>query len=72
MIGGARDTVLSLHYDLFNGLVATVRGGVRLLLGDDAELCEEAALIDPILSQIAAVSSAESHRSIFVRRIPRS
>jgi cell division protein FtsQ len=43
---------LELSFDRFGGLVATVRGGVQILLGDDADLTKKLALVDPILAQI--------------------
>lgn len=43
---------LQLQYDRYEGLVATVRGGVRLLLGDDGDLAAKLPLVDPILSQV--------------------
>lgn len=46
--------VTSLQYDKFGDLVAGMRSGVRLLLGDDSDLSQKAALIGPILSQVAA------------------
>ncbi len=42
------------RYDRFGDLVVTMRGGVRLLLGDDADLAQKASLVGPILSQVAA------------------
>lgn len=46
--------VTSLRYDKFGDLVATMHGGVRLLLGDDADLQKKTPLVGPILSQVAA------------------
>lgn len=43
-----------LRYDRFGDLVVTMRNGVRLLLGDDADLQQKVSLIGPILSQVAA------------------
>jgi cell division septal protein FtsQ len=43
---------LELHYDKFGGLVATVRGGVEILLGDDGDLAKKLPLVDPILAQV--------------------
>lgn len=43
---------LKLEFERYNGLVATVRGGVRILLGDDADLAKKLALVDPILAQV--------------------
>ena len=42
----------ALALDQFGGLVATVRGNIRVLLGDDDDLSKKLALIDPILAQI--------------------
>jgi cell division septal protein FtsQ len=43
---------LELHYDKFGGLVATVRGGIEILLGDDGDLSKKLPLVDPILAQV--------------------
>ncbi|MEO6836577.1 MAG: FtsQ-type POTRA domain-containing protein [Candidatus Tumulicola sp.] len=43
---------VELTFDRFGGLVATVRGGVRILLGDDADLSKKLPLVDPILAQV--------------------
>ncbi len=43
---------VQLSFDRFGGLVATVRGGVQILLGDDADLNKKLALVDPILAQV--------------------
>lgn len=45
---------LSLHFDKYGDLVATIRGGVSLLLGDDGDLSQKTPLVDPILSQAAS------------------
>jgi cell division protein FtsQ len=50
----AHVVVRSLRYDTFGGLIAEMHAGVRLLLGDDSDLQKKAALIGPILSQVAA------------------
>ncbi|HEY1428210.1 MAG TPA: FtsQ-type POTRA domain-containing protein [Candidatus Tumulicola sp.] len=42
---------IELHYDKFGGLVATVRGDIQILLGDDADLAKKLPLVDPILAQ---------------------
>ena len=54
------DALLSAHvvprgvrFDRFGGLIATIAGGVTVLLGDDADLAKKAALVNPILAQIA-------------------
>ncbi len=49
----AHVTIASLRYDKFGDLVAVMRGGAQLLLGDDANLSRKAALVGPILSQVA-------------------
>jgi cell division septal protein FtsQ len=43
---------LQLEYDRLGGLVATMRGGVKILLGDDEDLGKKLALVDPILAQV--------------------
>jgi cell division septal protein FtsQ len=43
---------LELHYDKFGGLVATVRGGIEILLGEDGDLAKKLPLVDPILAQV--------------------
>lgn len=43
----------SLELDKFGGLIATLRGGVRVLIGDDDDMEKKIALIEPILSQTA-------------------
>jgi cell division protein FtsQ len=43
----------ALSRDRFGGVVATLRGGVRVLLGDNTDLSGKIAMIDPILSQVA-------------------
>lgn len=50
----AHVVVASLAYDKFGDLVATMRNGVQLLLGDDKTLPQTAPLVGPILSQVAA------------------
>ncbi len=46
--------VASLQYDKFGDLIATMRNGVQLLLGDDSTLSQTARLVGPILSQVGA------------------
>lgn len=46
--------VRSVQFDKFGDLNAAMPGGVRLLLGDDADLQRKSTLIGPILSQVAA------------------
>lgn len=41
-----------LQVDRFGGLVATVRDGIRVLLGDDKDFGKKLALVEPILSQV--------------------
>jgi cell division protein FtsQ len=43
---------IALGYDKFDGIVATMRGGIRVMLGDDDEMPRKIALIDPILAQV--------------------
>lgn len=43
-----------LELDRFGGLVATMRGGIRVLLGDENDFAKKLALVDPILSQVVA------------------
>jgi cell division septal protein FtsQ len=50
----AHVVVAWLEYDKFGDLVATMRSGVQLLLGDDKMLEQTAPLVGPILSQVAA------------------
>ena len=46
--------VSRLEYDKFGDLEAVMGGGVRLLLGDDADVRSKSELVGPILSQVAA------------------
>ncbi|MDP9023930.1 MAG: FtsQ-type POTRA domain-containing protein [Candidatus Eremiobacteraeota bacterium] len=48
-----------LSTDRYGQLVATLRNGVRLLLGDDDDLARKLPLVDPILTQLA-----RAHRPI--------
>ena len=50
----AHVAVRNVRYDKFGDLVATTRGGIDLLLGDDADLGKKTPLIDPIISQVSA------------------
>lgn len=50
----AHVAVRTVRYDKFGDLVATTRGGIALLLGDDADLAKKTPLIDPIISQVSA------------------
>lgn len=50
----AHVAVRSLRYDKFGDLIATTRGGIALLLGDDRDLSKKTPLIDPIISQVSA------------------
>ncbi len=43
---------IALGFDKFDGLVATMRGGIQVMLGDDDEMARKIALIDPILAQV--------------------
>jgi len=49
-----------LGFDRFGDLAATLRGGVRLLLGDDADLAKKTGLVDPVLAQLAHAGRAIS------------
>jgi cell division septal protein FtsQ len=53
-LSDAHVIVASLHYDKFGDLVATMRNGVQLLLGDDRSLPQTVPLVGPILSQVSA------------------
>jgi cell division septal protein FtsQ len=44
--------VVALQYDRFGGLIVTLRGGVRLLLGNTGDLSEKLTLADAILTQV--------------------
>lgn len=48
----AHVVVAVLRHDRYGDLVAQTPQGVRLLLGDDADLAQKTALIEPLLSQI--------------------
>ncbi|HLI98073.1 MAG TPA: FtsQ-type POTRA domain-containing protein [Candidatus Baltobacteraceae bacterium] len=50
----AHVAVRALRFDRFDDLVATTRGGISLLLGDDDDLAKKTPLIDPIISQVSA------------------
>lgn len=43
----------SVAFDKYGELVATLRNGITVQFGDDADLEKKAPLVDPILSQIA-------------------
>jgi cell division septal protein FtsQ len=45
---------VSLQYDKFGGLVVTIRGGLRLLLGAQSDLSQKLTLADAILSQVVS------------------
>jgi cell division septal protein FtsQ len=49
---GAHVIPVSLGFDRFGGLVATMSDGIKVLLGDDDDLDSKLRLIDPILAQI--------------------
>jgi cell division septal protein FtsQ len=53
-LSAAHVVVSSLQYDKFGDLVASMRNGVQLLLGDDSLLSKTAPLVGPILSQVGA------------------
>lgn len=46
--------VQRVQFDKYGDLVADMRGGVKLLLGDDSDLDEKSRLVAPILSQVAS------------------
>jgi cell division protein FtsQ len=46
-----------LRHDRFGGLTVTLRGGIRVLFGDENDLTEKARLVNPILHQLAAKAS---------------
>ena len=54
VLADAHVAAARLSFDRFGDLIVTMRGGVRLLLGDDADLQQKATLVGPILSQVAA------------------
>ncbi len=43
---------LELTFDRFGGLVATMRGGVKILFGSDEDFDKKLALVNPVLSQL--------------------
>jgi len=43
---------VELGFDRYGGLVVTMRGGLRLLLGGEADLSQKLTLADAILTQI--------------------
>ena len=47
-------TPVELGFDRYGGLVVTLRGGLRLLLGGQNDLAQKLTLADAILSQIVA------------------
>ena len=51
-IAGRRIDPRELGFDRFGGLVVTLRGGLRLLLGADNDLGPKLTLADAILSQV--------------------
>lgn len=53
-INGGRLMPVSLQYDKFGGLVLTVHGGMRLLLGSTSDLSAKLKLADAILSQVVS------------------
>jgi cell division protein FtsQ len=53
-LSAAHVVVSSLQYDKFGDLVASMRNGVQLLLGDDSLLPKTAPLVGPILSQVGS------------------
>jgi cell division septal protein FtsQ len=53
-LSAAHVAVASLAYDRFGDLEAVTRQGIRLKLGDEADLARIAPLVDPIISQVSA------------------
>jgi cell division protein FtsQ len=51
-IAGKRITVAALTLDPYGGLVATLQGGLRVLLGQQTELPQKLALVEAILTQV--------------------
>jgi cell division protein FtsQ len=51
-LDAAHVAVVRVEYDRFGGAVATMPDGIKLLLGDDADMPKKIALIDPILAQV--------------------
>lgn len=51
-IEGGRLIPVSLQYDRYGGLVVTIRGGMRLLLGSGGDLSQKMSLANAILSQV--------------------
>ncbi len=49
----AHVTPATLAHNIYGDLVATLHGGVRVLLGDEANLAKTIPLIEPILTQVA-------------------
>jgi len=45
--------VTRLQFDRFDDLVATLRGGKRVLFGDDGDLAKKIPLVEPILAQLS-------------------
>ena len=43
---------LELTLDRFGGLVATMRGGVKILFGSEEDFDKKLALVNPVLSQL--------------------
>jgi cell division protein FtsQ len=53
-IDGRKIVAVSLGYDSFGGLVVTLRGGLRLLLGSESDLSAKLTLANAILSQVVS------------------
>jgi cell division protein FtsQ len=49
---GGKIVPVAMQYDRFGGLVVTIRGGLRLLLGSQNDLATKLTLADAILSQV--------------------
>jgi cell division septal protein FtsQ len=48
----ARVIPQQLQLDRFGGLIATMRGGTRVLFGDESDFGKKLTLVDPILAQV--------------------
>ena len=53
-------------------MVATLRGGIRVMLGDETDMRKKIALIDPILSQVVRKGKPADAIDLRARRIRRS
>jgi cell division protein FtsQ len=51
-LAAAHVAAVRLEYDRFGGAVATLRDGLRVMLGDDVDTAKKIALIEPIVAQV--------------------